>query len=138
MINLVPKKQIGYPYFKCYLCKLFNRRKYNKCVLTVVRSNKLLCYSTFFSIWKWFVRFALFTLAILFIYFNIRYVWHYTVDFIIQLSMYNKYECTGFEAFCAAIGWIELLVLGALIFWTIFNVIYRFHREFKNRGGKYW
>ena len=128
-----------HPYFKCILCKLFNHRKYNRCAIELVKNGEILCsYSTVFSIWKWFVRTVLFALAVLFIYFNIKYVWHYTLESLVHLIKYNEYKCTVFAAFCATIGWIELIGLIILISWLIFKVVYHIHQEFEDRGGKYW
>jgi len=128
-----------HPYFKCILCKLFNRRKYNKCAIELVKNGEILCsYSTVFSIWKWFVRAVLFILAVLFIYFNVKYVWHYTLDFFIHFEKYNKGKCTALEAICSAIGLVEIIGLIALISWLIFKAVYHIHQEFEDRGGKYW
>ncbi len=51
---------------KCYMCQLFHREYYNRCILEIRKTLAYCKYNTFFSIYKWLARlFIMFIISII-------------------------------------------------------------------------
>ena len=125
-----------YPYFKCWLCRVFNRTKYNKCVLLWPKRKCRCNYSTAFSVWKWIVRIAIVLPTFLISYVSALYIWPTAICHIFSdASSELAYPSL---ALIVTFWFIEVALIVIFIGNIIINCIVYLHNEFKYRGGSYW